>query len=100
MISWPTPLTCDAAGSPLLEEEPKLLLKWRVAARVLATLSAALTESSALGSDAQADTEGPGWTAACGVLAGRLTEKGVLQLLFDARFVMDPLSGGRPVGAG
>jgi len=77
-----------------------LLLKWRVAASVLTTLSAALTESSALGSDAQpADTEGLGGTAAR-VLAGRLTEKGVLQLLFDARFLMDLLSGGRPVGAG
>ncbi len=36
--------------------------------------------------------------AATGRLAGALTEKGVLQLLMDTRFMRDVLAGGRPLG--
>lgn len=33
-----------------------------------------------------------------GALHGKASEKGLLQLLFDVRFLWDALSGGRPLG--
>lgn len=33
-------------------------------------------------------------------LSSKITEKGILQLLFDLRFLQDVLSGGRPVQSG
>lgn len=33
-----------------------------------------------------------------GSLHGKASEKGLLQLLFDVRFLWDALSGGRPLG--
>ncbi|PSC70573.1 conserved oligomeric Golgi complex subunit 1 [Micractinium conductrix] len=77
----------DRAGGHLLEEEPLLLLKWRLGGSLLAALTAALAEAGEAAGDG-------------GVLAGKLSEKGVLQVLFDARFLLDLLSGGRPVSAG
>ena len=74
---------CLFAGGHLLEEEPLLLLKWRLGGSLLAALVAMLAEGGG------------------GKLAGgKLSEKGVLQLLFDARFLLDLLSGGRPVSTG
>lgn len=67
-----------------------LLFKWRLGAALLAALGAELAATSG-GSAAQQEPAR---------LGGRLSEKGALQLLFDARFLLDLLSGGRPVGAG
>ena len=75
------------SGGHLLEEEPLLLLKWRLGGSLLAALTAALAEAGEAAGDG-------------GALAGKLSEKGVLQVLFDARFLLDLLSGGRPVSAG
>ena len=77
-----SPLCC-AAGGHLLEGEPLLLLKWRLAGALLAALGSALAEGGAL-------AQGPTTPS----------EKGVLQLLFDLRFLLDLLSGGRPVSTG
>lgn len=86
------------AGGHLLEEEPLLLLKWRLGGSLLSTLSAALAEDGVEGSQAAAADEDAGSAAAgCGTLGSKLSEKGVLQLLFDVRFLMDLLSGSRPV---
>lgn len=76
----------DRAGGHLLEEEPLLLLKWRLGAALLAALGAALAPA------------GIGSTGG-GQLGASLSEKGVLQLLFDVRFLTDLLAGGRPVSA-
>ena len=72
------------AGGHLLEDEPLLLLRWRLAGALLAALGGALAEGGAL---AQGGATTP-------------SEKGVLQLLFDLRFLLDLLSGGRPVSTG
>ncbi|EFN52303.1 hypothetical protein CHLNCDRAFT_139073 [Chlorella variabilis] len=89
----------DRAGGHLLEEEPLQLFKWRLCGSLLAALSAALGEAEANGDGGGLGTVE---TAAVGsghsaVLAGKVSEKGVLQLLFDVRFLLDLLSGGRPI---
>lgn len=91
--------SCCFAGGHLLEEEPLQLFKWRLCGSLLAALSAALGEAEANGDGGGLGTVE---TAAVGsghsaVLAGKVSEKGVLQLLFDVRFLLDLLSGGRPI---
>lgn len=61
-------------GTPALE-----LLEWELSGAALAALQAALAPDTAVGA--------------------RLSEKGLLQLLFDVRFLRDVLSGGRPLAA-
>ena len=68
----------SAAGGHLLEQEPLLLLKWQLGGGVVAALRGALADEAPLGA--------------------RLSEKGVLQLLFDTRFLADLLAGGLPAG--
>lgn len=87
----------DRAGGHLLEEEPLLLFKWRLGGSLLSTLSSAL--AGVAGSAGNAEDVVGGATSDLGKLAGTLSEKGVLQLLFDARFLTDMFSSGRPVSA-
>lgn len=104
------PPSSPHTGGHLLEEEPLLLLKWRLGHSLLAALGAALAEGPADGGGpaaAAAAADGASGEAgssaggpAAGQLAGMLSEKGVLQLLFDVRFLTDLLAGGRPGPAG
>ena len=86
----------DRAGGHLLEGEALALLKWRLGAALLSALRAGLGDADG---DASGDASGAGVGGGSGgQLGGRLSEKGVLQLLFDVRFLTDLLAGGRPVG--
>lgn len=69
----------DRAGGHLLEEAPLRLLKWELGGSILGALRSAL------------DEEGP--------LNQRVSEKGLLQLLFDIRFLVDSTAGGLPASA-
>lgn len=102
-------------GGHLLEDDALLLLKWQLGGAVLAALLAELVadeadRGSSTASPAAAATESA-MHAAAGVagssvaeqqqhekqhLGNHLSEKGVLQLLFDVRFLLDLLAGGRP----
>ncbi|GAB4815087.1 hypothetical protein N2152v2_002133, partial [Parachlorella kessleri] len=68
----------DNAGGHAVDEEAVSMLKWRLAGALLGALRSGLQPS--------------------GPLVGRgLSEKGVLQLLFDIRFLYDLLAGRGPV---
>ncbi|PRW61105.1 conserved oligomeric Golgi complex subunit 1 [Chlorella sorokiniana] len=95
----------DRAGGHLLEDEALLLLKWQLGGAVLAALHAELATGEAGGVDstagqaaADADTTSLAGSGAREQqrLGDHLSEKGVLQLLFDVRFLLDLLAGGRP----
>lgn len=93
----------DHAGGHLLEDEALLLLKWQLGGAVLAALHAELAADEASSSGGAAgDAAGDAATTAEQQqakqqhLGNRLSEKGVLQLLFDVRFLLDLLAGGRP----
>lgn len=78
------------AGGHLLEEEPLQLFKWQLSGNVLAQLGAALAEPRGEVSNG----------SSTGALFGTLSEKGVLQLLLDVRFLQDLLASSAFNGAG
>lgn len=87
------------AGGHLLEDEALLLLKWQLGGAVLAALHAELAAdeaSSSGGAAGDAATTTEQQQAKQQHLGSRLSEKGVLQLLFDVRFLLDLLAGGLP----
>lgn len=115
-LPWSSVSKCrtatPSAGGHLLEDEALLLLKWQLGGTVLAALHAELatgearSNGSATGqaaTAADADTAGVAGSSAAEAqqaqqrLGDRLSEKGVLQLLFDVRFLLDLLAGGRPL---
>ncbi|KAI3432884.1 hypothetical protein D9Q98_010466 [Chlorella vulgaris] len=83
-------LEADRAGGHLLEEEPLQLFKWHLSGNVLAQMGAALAEPGG----------GVSNGSSTGALFGTLSEKGVLQLLLDVRFLQDLLASSAFNGAG
>lgn len=67
------------------------MFKWSLGGALLAALGAELAPGGGGGEEGAAQERER--------LGARLSEKGVLQLLFDTRFLLDLLAGGRPVGA-
>ena len=79
------------------------LLEWELAGATLRTISTLLRggEEDALTKtgNSQHLLGGGGQQHSLPSLASRLTEKGVLQLMFDIRMLRDVLAGGRPPSA-
>jgi hypothetical protein len=68
------------------------VFEWELLGALLSMFNTLLGSSSGLGSGTLSSL--PGQT-----LQGRLSEKGVLQLLLDVRLLRDVLAGGRPLGS-
>lgn len=100
-IYFSTPCCCRSAvlqetrraGEHMISTDALQLLQWEVHGAALAALQqlgSSVTSSSLGGHATAAATDGE---------VGGITEKGVLQLLFDQRLLRDVLGGGKPLGA-
>jgi hypothetical protein len=83
------------AGDHTTPSDALQLLLWHLHGALLAALQQLLQTSSSN------STNGDIWPGSSGPgsRARSLSEKGVLQLLFDQRFMSDVLAGGRPLAA-
>jgi len=85
------------AGEHTATADALLLLLWELHGALLTSLQQLLHTSSSSNGNVGLKVGG---VAAAGPAHRVLSEKGVLQLLFDQRFVRDVLGGGKPLGAG
>lgn len=85
------------AGDHTTPGDALQLLLWHLHGALLAALQLLLQISSSSSSASNGNIR-PG-SAGPGSRPRALSEKGVLQLLFDQRFMQDVLGGGKPLGA-